>query len=216
MSLKWALNTLRYENGNRKQQPTKPLTNKKCPFSTQSLNQHSRVRLSASIRACATLGHFPFVQIMSREQTVAMETVVSDAVSKATPTCVEERTKLNILWGSQAPAATHTHSPRLRKANKRLLPICNFLSESGILNANLVWSHLKSWMKLFEHSGIRAEERIIEAAAQLEDVALLRGMTHLLGEKKKPDHISPPLVPLLSYYREEKSGWINRAHVFQG
>lgn len=59
--------------------------------------QHSRVRLSASIRACATLGHFPFVQIMSREQTVAMETVVSDAVSKATPTCVEERTKLNIL-----------------------------------------------------------------------------------------------------------------------
>lgn len=110
MSLKWALNTLRYENGNRKQQPTKPLTNKKCPFSTQSLNQHSRVRLSASIRACATLGHFPFVQIMSREQTVAMETVVSDAVSKATPTCVEERTKLNILWGSQAPAATHTHT----------------------------------------------------------------------------------------------------------
>lgn len=103
MSLKWALNTLRYENGNRKQQPTKP-------FSTQSLDQHSRVRLSASIRACATLGHFPFVQIMSREQTVAMETVVSDAVSKATPTCVEERTKLNILWGSQAPAATHTHT----------------------------------------------------------------------------------------------------------
>lgn len=178
--------------------------------------QHSRVRLSASIRACATLGHFPFVQIMSREQTVAMETVVSDAVSKATPTCVEERTKLNILWGSQAPAATHTHSPRLRKANKRLLPKCNFLSESGILNAKLVWSHLKPWMKLFEHSGIRAEERIIEAAAQLEDVALLRGMRHLLGKKKKPDHISPPLVPLLSYYREEKSGWINRAHVFQG
>lgn len=71
-------------------------------------------------------------------------------------------------------------------------------------------------MKLFEHSGIRAEERIIEAAAQLEDVALLRGMRHLLGKKQKTDHISPPLVPLLSYYREEKSGWINRAHVFQG
>lgn len=40
-------------------------------------------------------------------------------------------------------------------------------------------------MKLFEHSGIRAEAHIIEAAAQLEDVALLRGMRHLLGEKKK-------------------------------
>lgn len=39
-------------------------------------------------------------------------------------------------------------------------------------------------MKLFEHSGIRAEEHIIEAAAQLEDVALLRGMRHLLGKKK--------------------------------
>lgn len=193
MSLKWALNTLRYENGNRKQQPTKPLTNKKCPFSTQSLNQHSRVRLSASIRACATLGHFPSVQIMSREQTVAMETVVSDAVSKATPTCVEERTKLNILWGSQAPAATHTHSPRLRKANKRSFEC---LSESGILNANLVWSHLKPWMKLFEHSGIRAEERIIEAAAQLEDVALLRGMRHLLGKKKTRSHLTTLSAPL--------------------
>ena len=44
-----------------------------------------------------TLGHFPFVQIMSMEQSVAMETVVSDDVGKATPTTVVERTKLNIL-----------------------------------------------------------------------------------------------------------------------
>lgn len=50
---------------------------------------------------------------MSREQTVAMETVVSDAVGKATPTSVEERTKLNILRGSQstqAITATHVHT----------------------------------------------------------------------------------------------------------
>lgn len=54
---------------------------------------------------------------MSREQTVAMETVVSDAVGKATPTSVEERTKLNILRGSHSTQAinathiyTHTHA----------------------------------------------------------------------------------------------------------
>lgn len=60
---------------------------------------------------CVTLGHFPFVQIMSREQTVAMETVVSDAVGKASPTNVQERTELNILGGSQsAQATTGTHT----------------------------------------------------------------------------------------------------------
>lgn len=56
-----------------------------------------------------TLGLFPFVQIMSREQTVAMETVVSVAVGKATATSVEERTKLNILRGSQTTQA-HKHT----------------------------------------------------------------------------------------------------------
>lgn len=50
-------------------------------------------------------------------------------------------------------------------------------------------------MKLFEHSGIRAEERIIEAAAQLEDVALLRGMRHLLGEKNR-SHLTTLSAPL--------------------
>lgn len=68
---------------------------------------------------CVTLGHFPFVQIMSREQTVAMETVVSDAVGKATPTNVQEWTKLNILRGSQSTQATtgtHAHSLRLKKS----------------------------------------------------------------------------------------------------
>lgn len=29
-----------------------------------------------------------------------------------------------------------------------------FLSESGVLNVNSMWSHLKAWVKLFEHSGI--------------------------------------------------------------
>lgn len=48
---------------------------------------------------------------MSREQTVAMETVVCDAVGKATPTSVEGRTKLNILRGSQSTqATTGTHN----------------------------------------------------------------------------------------------------------
>lgn len=34
-----------------------------------------------------------------------METIVSDAVGKATPTSVEERTKLNILGGSESTQA---------------------------------------------------------------------------------------------------------------
>ncbi len=80
-----------------------------------------------------TLGRLSFVQIISREQTVAMETVVSDVVGKATSTCVEERTKLSTVRGSQSihkvtPLHTHTHthtqvythSPSLRKAHKRL------------------------------------------------------------------------------------------------
>lgn len=71
-----------------------------------------------------TPGRLSFVQIISREQTVAMETVVSDAVGKATPTTsVEERTKQNIVRGSQSTQGTpppqpltHTHSPSLRKS----------------------------------------------------------------------------------------------------
>lgn len=137
-----------------------------------------------------------------------METVVSDAVGKATPTSVEERTKLNILRGSQSTQATtaphkHTQCARLRKANKRLSLIYIFLFGSGVLNDNSTWPHLKAWMKLFLYT-----QCVIGAAAQKEFVGSLKGMTCLPGNAT--DHISAPSPSLQSCYSAEKSGRINR------
>lgn len=58
-----------------------------------------------------TLGHLAFVQITSTEETVAMETVVSDAGGTAEQTGVEERTEQNILR-----IHTQFKTPNIRKA----------------------------------------------------------------------------------------------------
>lgn len=51
----------------------------KGPFNTQSFSHTAGWEYPPVLEPVWDIGTFSFVQIMSREQTVAMETVVSDA-----------------------------------------------------------------------------------------------------------------------------------------